>query len=169
MTGPPLVKLAPAERSKVCDQCGAPADAPMFRGAICDHCLDELAERVAAHTALRGRGRRVEPCQVDAAIRARFPASYVMMRCTSASCNSTWYGPRNERCSACATALEGMQRHQAELVLQPELPDRDDVRHDGEVKAWGERLARAVEVELISEHEAMTAWRKVVGDDFRAA
>jgi len=62
-----------------------------------------------------------------------------------------------------------MQRHQAELVLQPELPDRDDVRHDGEVKAWGERLARAVEVELISEHEAMTAWRKVVGDDFRAA
>lgn len=142
----------------------------MFRGAICDLCLDELAERVAAHTALRGYGRRVEPCQVDADIRARFPASYVMMRCTSASCNSTWYGPRNEPCSACATALEGMQRHQAELVLQPELPDRDNARYDAALRAWGERLARGVEAELITEQQALSAWRReVVGDDFRAA
>jgi len=168
VTGPPLVKLAPAERSKVCDQCGAPADAPMYRGAICDPCLDELAERVAGRQALRGYGGRVEPTVVEPEIRERFPAQYVMLRCTSASCNSTWYGPRNERCSACATALEGMQRHQAELVLQPELPDPADVRYGGAVRAWGERLARAVEAGLITEHEALSAWRRVVRSE-RAA
>jgi len=161
-----LAKLEPGEGSEHCDRCGEPADQPLYKGGICAPCYDELAERVAAHTALRGHGRRVEPCQLAAAIRARFPSQYCMLRCTS--CSSTWYGPRGESCSGCAADLDRMQRHQAQVLLTPELPDVDDARYDGAVRAWGERLARAVEAELISEQTALAAWRKAVGDE-RAA
>jgi hypothetical protein len=50
-----------------------------------------------------------------------------------------------------------MQRHQAELVLQPVLPDRDDARYDTAVTAWTERLARGVAAGLISEDQARSA------------
>lgn len=167
MTRRLLVKLAPGQRSTICAECGQPADRPLYKNVICEPCFDELAERIAVRHALRGYGQRAEPCLVDADIRSRFPVRYVMLKCTS--CSSVWYGPRGEPCSGCGAALELIRRHQAEMLVYPQLPHPDDVRHDGAVKAWGERLARAVESELLTEQQALAAWRKVVGDERSAA
>ncbi len=159
-------RVPKGDRLPPCD-CGDPADKPMYGGGICDGCFDEIVERVAARQALRGWGRRVEPSTTDPETRSRFPAGYRDLRCVS--CSATWFGPPGEPCSWCVEALERMRHDQAEILLRPDLPDVDDARYAAGVMAWGERLARGIDAELIGKQTALAAWRKVVSDDFRAA
>lgn len=73
-------------------------------------------------------------------------------------CGASWVGPIGEACDWCAVALERMRVWQAEKLLQPELPDRDDARRRHSLEAWAERLARGVEAELITAAEARAAF-----------
>lgn len=147
--------------------CGAPAIRRLFAVTYCQVCLDDvldpIRERLRARNVLQGWGCRYGRERPD------IGPALADLKCVSPDCSATWVGRHGESCRWCERRLEVLRHHQAQLVLSAELPDADDARRDGAVRAWGGRLARAVEVELISEHEAMTAWRKVVGDDFRAA
>ena len=75
-------------------------------------------------------------------------------------CNATWTGPIGEPCAYCEWAIVNMQRWQAELLLEPDLPDRDDQRWANAVDAWADRLARAVDAGLVTAREARHAYER---------
>jgi hypothetical protein len=58
---------------------------------------------------------------------------------------------------------------QAALTLPPPDVDPNDARYEDRMKAWAERLARAVEAEIVTRDKALTAWRRAVTHEPSAA
>jgi hypothetical protein len=79
-------------------------------------------------------------------------------------CDATWTGPLGEDCAWCANALERMVTWQAELTLIAPDIDPADERYDGAMEAWAERLAVAVDAEIITEAQADQAWQRAPQD-----
>jgi hypothetical protein len=63
-------------------------------------------------------------------------------------------------CPWCERRHQAIIVEQAELVLRPPEIERDDIGWPGAMKAWRDRLRRAVEVGLIANDEAERAWRR---------
>jgi hypothetical protein len=72
-------------------------------------------------------------------------------------CDATWVAIIGSNCLWCQRALENMCRWQAELTLRLPDIDPDDQRYDNAMTAWAQRLARAVNAQLITEAKARLA------------
>lgn len=83
---------------------------------------------------------------------------------TCDDCGAAWWPHEGfpDECKWCTEALENQRRWQAELVLTPPDIDPQDATFDGVMQGWAERLAVAVEAELITRHQAETAWGRAV-------
>ncbi len=146
-----------------CSTCGATGVHNVYASGYCGAHLNALYRTFRPEVwAGQGIGLQVGPRRPD------YGPEYVELEC-SACCGATWTGALFETCPWCERRLELQQEHQAELLLAPELPDRDDARYDGAVRAWGGRLAIGVDAGLIIEQQALCAWRREVGDEHRAA
>lgn len=149
-----------------CKVCAADAVRTLGRFPYCEACaddvLDGIRESLRARGVMQGWGARCGRERPD------LGPGMADLRCTDESCLATWVGRHGDPCGWCERRLELLREGQAKLLLNPVLPDGDDARHDGAVKAWGERLARGVEAELISEQQALTAWRREVAREHAA-
>ena len=96
---------------------------------------------------------------------------------TCSSCDATWYGQHDDPCGWCADALERQREAQRQLILHPTFLDAEQgPRYDeldeldkavwratrggdngGSALEWARRLRRAVNSELVTEHEAEQA------------
>jgi len=144
-----------------CSTCGAPGVKNLGTKGYCAAHLTDLYRMFDVEVWNgRGIGLQAGPRRPD------HGPEFAELEC--AVCSATWVGTLFEPCGWCEHTIDAMRAGQVRLLLNPELPDVDDVRHDGAIRGWGERLARGVEAGLITDAAAMQAWRKVVDDD-RAA
>lgn len=79
------------------------------------------------------------------------------------TCGATWETIDGDgTCNWCATADTNQRRWQAELTLHPpDDIDPDNPADDGALTGWAERLHRAVQTGLVTEHQAETAIRRL--------
>ena len=90
-------------------------------------------------------------------LRPEYGAAEAELRCCNTACGATWVGVPGDPCPWCRRAREAVEVHQREMLLRaPEPPTEVNLR------AWGSRLRRAVEVHVVSEQEAQAAWRRAV-------
>lgn len=82
-------------------------------------------------------------------------------------CGATWHGYAEDECDWCAAAEERQRRWQAEMVLTAPDVDPEDIAFDGATRGWADRLAVAVEAELITREQAERAWRRSAANDVR--
>ncbi len=82
--------------------------------------------------------------------------------CTCTACSYQAVAPVGEPCGPCVASAEQQRAWQAEKVLTPPDIDPDDRNRDGRLKAWAERLARAVAAELITEAQARMVLKREV-------
>jgi hypothetical protein len=75
-------------------------------------------------------------------------------------CPAGWTGRIGSWCAYCLGRNQRAEFETAELVLRPGLPERGDQQYAGALKAWAERLARAVESGLIEESAAIAAYER---------
>jgi hypothetical protein len=76
------------------------------------------------------------------------------------TCAATWTGMPDDPCAWCQRAAEIQLEHQAELLLTPPQVNRDDINYEAKIRGWGERLARGVVAELITDKQAAAAWKR---------
>lgn len=138
--------------------CGQPASRTLAAVAYCDGCAETVLAPIRRRVAERhgiGFGEQHGPMRPD------WGPRFADLECSV--CEATWVGPIGEPCSWCRDALEHMQQWQAEILLDPELPDVDDQRYEAAVTAWAERLGRGVKAELISESQMVAAIQREAG------
>ena len=138
-----------------CSTCGAPGFRNVFAFGYCASHLSELYRSFSAEVwAMRGVGVQAGPRRPD-----RGP-EYVELECVA--CGAGWVGALFERCGWCAQALERMQNWQAQLALTPPDVDPDDRSLAERMDAWAQRMATAVQAEIITEDQARAAWNREV-------
>lgn len=88
---------------------------------------------------------------------------------TCDQCGAGWVGPIDEPCSYCWLTLERMRAWQAEIVLTAPDVDINDRRYADTVTAWGQRLHRAVDAQLITRAQARRTYEREVKRAARAS
>ena len=58
--------------------------------------------------------------------------------------------------------MNSMRAWQAELALEPPDTNPDDETHPDTMRAWAERLAIAVQAELVTAGQAERAWKRAI-------
>jgi hypothetical protein len=145
-----------------CSTCGAPGVRNVFARGYCAAHLSELYCKFSAEVwALDGIGLQSGARRPD--------HGPEMADLTCVACGAGWVGPLGERCSWCIDAAERQRRWQAEMTLTPPEVDPADRTYDDRMKAWAQRLERAVKAGLIDRDRADRAWRRAVTDERRAA
>lgn len=140
-----------------CSACGEPGYRNVAARGYCRrHFAALLATFDPAVFEMRGFGVQAGPPRPD------HGAGFMELECVV--CGAGWVGELLDPCPWCMASLERMARWQAERLLDPDLPDPDDRRFDGARRAWAERLARGVEVGLITERQARRAWARRFAD-----
>jgi hypothetical protein len=142
--------------------CGQPATRTLGATPYCDECAEQVLGPIRQKVAQRdgvGFGEQHGKRRPD------WGFSYAELKCNM--CGATWVGPLHERCSWCEDALDHMRAWQAEILLRPELPDRDDQRYDDAIQAWCGRLGRGIQAELITEQQAALAVQREARRDAR--
>lgn len=135
--------------------CGQPATRTLGARPYCDECAEQVLGPIRKRVARRdGVGYGVQTGRR----RPDWGFSYADLTCNL--CGAAWTGPVYERCSWCEDALDKMRAWQAEMLLDPDLPDRDDVRYPGAAVAWMERLERGVQAGLITDTQALAVCRR---------
>ena len=135
--------------------CGQPATRTLGARPYCDECAEEVLAPIRKRVARRdgvGYGEQTGRRRPD------WGYSYADLTCNL--CGATWTGPMYERCHWCQDALERMQAWQAEMLLDPDLPDAADERYKAACEAWAERLGRGVRSALVTEQQAMAALQR---------
>jgi hypothetical protein len=123
---------------KPCHQCGKPAIKHRY-------CADHLHQLYATYTstsfAYQGIG---------------LPHGNYL-KCTA--CNATWQGQIGDPCNYCRRSHQLLIQHQHDLALTP--PDVNPDEHDDTKRAryiaWVERLKHAINIGIITDHEARHA------------
>ncbi len=135
--------------------CGQPATRTLGARPYCDECAEQVLAPIRKKVAQRDgvgygeqHGRR----------RPDWGYSYADLKCNL--CGATWVGPIYERCTWCEDALDRMRQWQAEMLLDPDLPDPDDARYKAACGAWAQRLGRAVNSELVTVQQAIGALQR---------
>lgn len=77
-------------------------------------------------------------------------------------CTASWVGHDGDPCGWCDRQQALLIEMQRELLLNPDLPDRDDERRSRAEIAWAERLGRAVSVGVVTRGEAEKALHREV-------
>lgn len=111
-------------------------------------CVEHLAELVA----------KFDPAHFESigfGMPHTTPLGTECLRCVR--CEATWVGPAFQACHYCSVALEVMRSHQAQLTLEPPDVDPDDTNYQPRMAAWAKRLRAAVDAQLITEKDAVTA------------
>jgi hypothetical protein len=145
-----------------CSTCGAPGIRNLGTRGYCGGHLAEVYRRFSPEVwKLRGIGLQ------DGARRPDHGPECMELRCVA--CGATWVGPMLEHCYWCERSHARMLDHQAELVLEPPDTDPDDRNHEDRMRAWAERLARAVDAGLVTRERALSVWHREVNDARRAA
>ena len=143
----------------ICERCNTDgAERTLAAQTICDPCWYAFRESILERVIL-------EADMTAALIRdgiSRPDHGPGMAHCRCVSCEATLVAVPGEPCPYCDAAFERMRAWQAAKVLHPELPDPADVRHQAAISAWLERLATAVEAEIITQHQARAAWERRV-------
>jgi hypothetical protein len=75
-------------------------------------------------------------------------------------CEATWVGIPGDPCWWCERSARAQIDYQIDLLLTPPDVDSDDVNNDDRMARWGERLARGVVAELITDKQAAAAWKR---------
>ena len=135
--------------------CGQPATRTLGARPYCDECAEEVLAPIRKRVARRdgvGYGEQAGKARPD------WGAGWYDLACNL--CAATWVGPLHERCAWCQTALDHMRTWQAEILLDPDLPDADDARYKAACEAWAERLGRGVRSALVTEQQAMAALQR---------
>jgi hypothetical protein len=142
--------------------CGAPGVRNLGTKGYCGAHLAALYRKFPAEVwALDGIGLQAGPRRPD------YGPEYVELECCA--CGAGWIGALLEACPWCAELRARMLEWQAENVLTPPDVDPAERNYDDRMKAWAARLARAVEAELVTREQALTAWHREVDDDRRIA
>lgn len=133
-------------------QCGLPGVRNIAASGFCAEHLAAFYFRVLGGL---GVGRQVGPLRLD------WGPNFANLECCV--CEATWVGPLGEPCYWCERLDQIQRKHQAEIVSRPPDIDRADTRFVPAMRAWGERLARAVAAGIVTEDRARNAWRRQVG------
>lgn len=139
-----------------CCKCNQPADRTLGAQAFCTACaeaiLGPIRERVADRDPFGGHGRQDGPMRLD------YGPGWADLRCDR--CGATWLGKIAEACAWCDASLALLVEIQRDVVLHPDLPDPDAADRDIAVKAWAERLGRAVAAGIVARDVAERALDK---------
>lgn len=137
-------------------------DAVEHRCGFClEHWLELIATWPAEVFALAGVGIQA------GARRPEYGPGFADLRC--AACSATWVSIIGDLCPWCRASWESLVDHQAALLLTPPDVEVEDVNYDAIMLGWAERIARAVDVEILTDHEARRALRAVISRDSVAA
>lgn len=102
---------------------------------------------------LDGIGRQAGPLRPD------YGSGVAYLECDQ--CRASWVGEIDMPCPWCEKALERMRQWAGEDALRPPEVDPDDIRYDDRMAAWAGRVRRAVEAGLVTEAQAVAAFKKV--------
>lgn len=140
----------------LCVECGASSEVSLLVTPLCVSCWRSITNPWRERYGLPpiGRGRQYGP------LRPEWGEGWAELRCDL--CSYEWVGPVAESCSRCPALLARDHAWQAELVLRPPDVEPDDRNRDDRLRAWAERLARAVKAELISADRARGALEREV-------
>ena len=152
-----------------CGRCGEPADrANWGTAALCRGCLGTarapIRERVIAR---QGDIDRWPPPGLDGIARIvgrhrpEYGPNVYDVACDQ--CDATWCAEPGDPCPWCLRQLELLQEMHRRALLSPDLPDLDDQRRHASMTSWAGRLARAVQAEIVTEHEARAAIQREEG------
>jgi hypothetical protein len=138
-----------------CSVCGAPGVRNVFARGYCATHLSELYRRFPAEVwAFDGVGLQAGCHRPD------HGPEYFELECIA--CGAGWVGALFERCPWCIELQLRMIEWQPENVLTPPDVDRDDRNYETRMTAWAERLVRAVDAGIVTEHQAQAAWSREV-------
>ncbi len=107
-----------------------------------------------------GVGRQVGPLRQD------YGEGWANLVCDR--CGASWVGLIDERCGWCIRMFELLVDAHRKVMLRPDLPAVGDVGRDRALRAWMDRLAVAVQSDVVTRVEAECALRREVARD-RAA
>lgn len=75
-------------------------------------------------------------------------------------CGATWAGIPGDPCWWCERNAQIQIDHQIDLLLAAPDVHPDDIRYEGCMERWAERLDVGVEAELITRQQADVAWKR---------
>lgn len=140
-------------------RCGATAVRLIAAVAYCAQCadaiLDPIRDRVGTVDGLVGRAVR------RGADALKFGPSAFHAACDR--CEATWVAlVEHEPCRWCQARHRLIAVEQAALTLRAPEVDEADRRHPEAMRAWAERLKRAIEAGIVTLEQADAAWRREV-------
>jgi hypothetical protein len=143
-----------------CSRCEAKPVRSLLGFDYCHSCaeaiLAPIRDRVFTDEGGVGWGRQAGLMRPD------WGPSCADVECTV--CQATWVGRVGEPCGWCEASNAKQLRWQAEIVLTPPDADPADQRFEGAMQGWADRLAIAVQAEIITEAEARGVWDRSLGN-----
>ncbi len=143
----------------VCSSCGADPLHPAGTGWLCAACFDRILGDARARYIADNGG--VGIMRHHGVMRPDHGPHFAECRCSA--CGATAVVVIGEPCAWCEWAIERQRQWQAQLVLRPPDTELTDPRRSDALQAWAERLARAVDAELVTRQQARAAWDREVG------
>jgi hypothetical protein len=138
-----------------CSTCGAPGVKNLAAHGYCsEHFADVLRSFDSAVFLAHGIGLQTGVLRPD------WGPTFAELTCVA--CDASWVGQIGEACGWCARNRELIVRYQADITTTPPDVDRDDRNYGRRMRAWAERLARAVDAGVITEADADRAWKRVI-------
>ena len=158
----------PATTLGRCQKCPAPAVRTLAAAALCATCCETILAPIRARVLARdmlqetthGKGRQ------RGVLHPEYGPHDAELACDQ--CAAEWVGIPGDPCWWCWRRYQTLLDEQAALVLTPPDVDPDDRTYPDAVKAWAERLTRAVTAGVIDVKEAGRAYRKAMRRDSAA-
>jgi hypothetical protein len=138
-----------------CSECGAPGIRNLGARGYCMAHLTEVWRLIRPEVWLTEGGGHGLP----ELMRPDHGEGFAELTCSC--CGASWVGAAFARCPWCVALLERMRESSAAAVMTP--PDPDDLHYEERMRAWAERLARAVDAGVVRRERAVAAWRREVG------
>ena len=133
-----------------CWKCGGAGSRNVGTRGYCGAHLAELfADFDPAVWSFNGVGL---PC---GRLRPELGAAVEDLQCVA--CSASWVGLAGDSCAWCRRSSEVLVRHEHNVVLQ--VPE---AANEQTLTAWGDRLRRSVDAQIITRAEAEHAWHRAV-------
>lgn len=133
-----------------CDTCGLPGYRNVGSRGYCVTHYEALVRTFKPETfALNGIGLTA------GCLRPDYGEHYAELECIA--CAATWIGLPADPCPWCARRRANQEQWQHDLLLDPPEIDPADADRPARLKAWADRLARGIEIGIITAAEARAA------------